>query len=162
MDLTVKQYNGIFYRHLSQIRYLSSSIPTELHLGGIIHCSLKDDHVEYLVEIAILPDIRVVSDHRWCGGRSQAVIMKDGRSRYVLVYFNDLFPEIYLCPPSHNSGDIFASTVRLHFWDSELGPWTSQASHIFGRLGITSDLEDYGASEIVLILVARKRWQQLS
>ncbi|KAJ7315799.1 hypothetical protein DFH08DRAFT_419984 [Mycena albidolilacea] len=124
MDLTVKQYNGIFYRHLSQIRYLSSSIPTEVHLGGIIRCSLEDDHVEYLVEIAILPDIRVVPDHRWCGGRSQAVIMKDGRSR-------------------HHSSDVFASTIQLHFWDIEFGTWTSQASHIFRRLGIKSNLEDY-------------------
>jgi hypothetical protein len=28
-------------------------------------------------------------------------------------------------------------------------PWLNQANHIFGRLGITSNFEDYGMSETI-------------
>jgi len=47
------------------------------------------------------------------------------------------------CRPSYNSDDVSASTIRLHLWAEECWAWPVQASHIFGRLGITSDFEDY-------------------
>jgi hypothetical protein len=48
---------------------------------------------------------------------------------------------------SFASGDIFDSTLELNTrtWRREF--WLSQANHIFSRLGITTNFEDYGTSE---------------
>ncbi|KAJ7679390.1 hypothetical protein DFH06DRAFT_509868 [Mycena polygramma] len=40
-------------------------------------------------------------------------------------------------------GDIVNSTLRLHVLDPSPGHWLSQANHIFNRLRITSDFENY-------------------
>jgi hypothetical protein len=53
---------------------------------------------------------------------------------------------------SFASGDIFDSTLELYavggIFNCEA--WLSQANHIFSRLGITSNFEDYGTSETIL------------
>jgi hypothetical protein len=51
---------------------------------------------------------------------------------------------------SFASGDIFDSTLWLKVGDWSDDFWLSQANHIFSRLGITSNFEDYGASETIL------------
>jgi hypothetical protein len=51
---------------------------------------------------------------------------------------------------SFASGDIFDGTLVLYVGSRSRGCWLSQANHIFGRLKITSNLEDYGTSETIL------------
>jgi hypothetical protein len=51
---------------------------------------------------------------------------------------------------SFASGDVFDNTLILNIWNRNLNsdPWLSQVNHIFSRLGITSNFEDYGEAEI--------------
>jgi hypothetical protein len=51
---------------------------------------------------------------------------------------------------SFASSDIFDSTLELNMWNMRVESWLSQANHIFSRLGITSNFEDYGTSETIL------------
>jgi hypothetical protein len=51
---------------------------------------------------------------------------------------------------SFASGDIFDSTLELNMWNRRVESWVSQANYFFSRLGITSNLEDYGTSELFL------------
>jgi hypothetical protein len=51
---------------------------------------------------------------------------------------------------SFASGDIFNRTLDLYVVNGSSESWLSQANHIFSRLGITSNLEDYGTSETIL------------
>jgi hypothetical protein len=54
---------------------------------------------------------------------------------------------------SFTSGDIFDSTLVLSMrtWRFISEPWLSQTNHIFSRLGITSNFEDYGMSKPSLV-----------
>jgi hypothetical protein len=45
---------------------------------------------------------------------------------------------------------IFDSTLELPIWNMRGESWLSQVNHIFSCLGVTSNLEDYGTSEIIL------------
>jgi hypothetical protein len=51
---------------------------------------------------------------------------------------------------SFASGDIFDSTLSLNMWNWAPEFWLSQANHLFGRLQILSNCEDYGASGTIL------------
>jgi hypothetical protein len=51
---------------------------------------------------------------------------------------------------SFASGDIFDSTLELQMWNMRGESWLNQANHIFSRLGIMSNFEDYGMSETIL------------
>jgi hypothetical protein len=51
---------------------------------------------------------------------------------------------------SFASGDIFDGILELYVVNSRGESWLSQANHIFSRLGITSNFEDYGTSETSL------------
>jgi hypothetical protein len=48
---------------------------------------------------------------------------------------------------SFPSGDVFDSTLELYvgYWGGE--SWLNQANHIFNRLGIISNFEDYGVPD---------------
>ncbi|KAF7337115.1 hypothetical protein MVEN_02149100 [Mycena venus] len=121
--LAVHQYGGICYQHLSQSRYLSISTLEEINLAGIFCCS-SVHNLEEFVEIAAIPDVQFLPDERWFSGRAQPEVGRDGWNRY-------------------NSDDISGTTIRLHLWDGEHWAWLGQAGHIFSRLGITSNFEDY-------------------
>jgi hypothetical protein len=51
---------------------------------------------------------------------------------------------------SFASGDIFGNTLELYMGNMSGESWLSQTNHIFSRLGITSNFEDYDTSESLL------------
>jgi hypothetical protein len=69
-------------------------------------------------------------------------------------YYDFIFGCIVICSEwptsSLTSGDIFDSTLRLTKASRTPESWLSQANHVFNRLGITSNFEEYGASETSL------------
>ncbi|KAJ6462926.1 hypothetical protein C8R45DRAFT_1220423 [Mycena sanguinolenta] len=121
-SLTLEQYHHICYWNLRQDRYITISAFTILNLGALFHCS---DNL--LIEIAVLPSAETLPLSGWMisGGGTRKEVMPDGWTR---------FP----------SDDVFENTLSV---SSPISPhlaiWSSQANHIFRRLRITSDFEDY-------------------
>jgi ABC-type uncharacterized transport system substrate-binding protein len=76
-SLTLEQYHGICYYHLSRIRTIAVSADVAVNFGAVIACSL-DDQVQDWVEIASVPDVQV-SIFPWYGAEGE--VTKDGWTR---------------------------------------------------------------------------------
>ncbi|KAJ7882928.1 hypothetical protein B0H13DRAFT_2344390 [Mycena leptocephala] len=121
--LTIKQYHEICYWDLSRDRQLYCSASATVNLHTIIACPLED-RLEDWVEIAHLPDAEVYLDNWRTTEGVGGEVMEGGWTRFA-------------------TGDI-GGIIWLDICGSGPESWLSQAYHIFSRLGITSNFEEYG------------------
>ncbi|KAJ6555862.1 hypothetical protein B0H19DRAFT_137156 [Mycena capillaripes] len=121
-SLTLEQYHHICYQSLGHFRFTNISTPITHNLGAVICCPSRD-RLEDSVEIAWLPNTPILSP--WWKTRSGMAeqIMEDGWTRL-------------------NSSEVSDTNISLY---SSIHPqsWLSQANHIFSRLQITSNFDDY-------------------
>ncbi|KAJ7111778.1 hypothetical protein C8R44DRAFT_711334 [Mycena epipterygia] len=127
-SLTLQQYHEISWRYLGQRHRISTPTQVTVNLGTIIWCSL-DYQFEDSVEIACLPDLEF-----WDSGweNSGELVQKDmgnGWTRYNSCDVCDI-------------GFRFGKQIWLSPSKSDKA-WLSQANHIFDRLQITSNYENY-------------------
>jgi hypothetical protein len=141
----LEEYHEICYWQFPPRRYGSEN-PITVHLGAVISCS-SGNRLEDLVEIAfLLQTDSGFNISRWNMAGS-GVVMENGWTRY------DVSPALassnILQSACLSSSDAVAKTtislsVGFLGWDY----WLSQANHIFSRLGISSNFEDYGTNYI--------------
>ncbi|KAJ6462861.1 hypothetical protein C8R45DRAFT_1177636, partial [Mycena sanguinolenta] len=122
-SLTLEQYHHICNWNLRQYRHFNLPASTTVNLGAVFHCS--GDQLEDSVEIAFLPTLAPrISD--WTisrGGTGE--VMPNGWTRF-------------------QSGDVFNHTLSILFSIyTNRETWLSQANHIFRRLRIMANFEDY-------------------
>ncbi|KAJ6577000.1 hypothetical protein DFH09DRAFT_1450618 [Mycena vulgaris] len=121
--LTIGEYHGLCFTHCS--RTWSPEISTEAaaRLGAVIRCS-SSIRFDESVEIASLSDpyFHPESDKHWDTHGATGEVMSDGRSRY-------------------KSCDVFSFSFAQGFGSPDI--WLGQANHIFSRLSISSDHQDY-------------------
>ncbi|KAF7366225.1 hypothetical protein MVEN_00499700 [Mycena venus] len=128
--LTMEDYQDVCFWDLARMRRMYSSDPVTLRPGAIIYCPCADN-LEDLVEIASAPaELQILGWDNYLGGEK----MGDGWTRF-------------------NSGDLINRTLDLYFLKRNYQSWLSQASHIFSRLQIRSNFEDYVLMEGVSFVV---------
>ncbi|KAF7340623.1 hypothetical protein MSAN_02134100 [Mycena sanguinolenta] len=126
-SLTLEQYHCICNYNLVQYRHFDLSASTTVSPGAVYRRS--NDQVEDWVEIAFLPSVEAPILLNWMtSGGDTGEIMPNGGTRF-------------------RSGDVINSTSYLQFgmsagWDT----WLTQANHIFHRLNIMSNFDDYGTA----------------
>ncbi|KAJ7924551.1 hypothetical protein B0H13DRAFT_2578770 [Mycena leptocephala] len=123
-SLTIEDYHSICDWPQRRFLFINISTDVTINLGTIIAVS-SGDQLKGSAEIAFLPDVEAEVEH-WYG--AQGEVMEDGWTR---VY------------SSFNSSDVLNRTLWENMWKLHEESWLSQANHIFSRLGITSDPEDY-------------------
>ncbi|KAJ7909719.1 hypothetical protein B0H13DRAFT_2661340 [Mycena leptocephala] len=121
--LTLEQYHKICYWGLSRCQNLYCSSSTTVNLKAIIACP-SGDRFEDSVEIGLSPHAEVDLRHWRAPKRATREVMEGGWTRFA-------------------SSDIFNSTLSIDIWNWNIDTWLSQANHIFSRLGIPSNFEDY-------------------
>ncbi|KAJ7027136.1 hypothetical protein C8F04DRAFT_1399665, partial [Mycena alexandri] len=132
--LGLAQYHNICSLYLRRYRIDSMSTSATVHIGVVT--SWPSGHrYEGHVEIALPAGINVFCPNGWCAsGDGEGDLMGNGWTRYKA---DDLFDsEIVLLVSSHHPDG-----------------WLSQANHIFNRLQITSDLENYALVESVYFVI---------
>ncbi|KAF7370102.1 hypothetical protein MSAN_00640200 [Mycena sanguinolenta] len=124
-SLTLYQYHSICYWEFSTTRSMSISTSAAVNLGSVIHCP-RGNSFDDMVEIAHCRTLRrliveeVTHESHWNTERSiVGQVMADGWTRAVNT-------KIWLK----------LSSQYYRFW-------LSQANHIFTRLQISSDFQDY-------------------
>ncbi|KAF7340641.1 hypothetical protein MSAN_02136000 [Mycena sanguinolenta] len=130
-SLTLEQYHRICSLNQRQHRRFDlSARPTTINLGAVSLCS--SNLLENSIEIAFLPrvDSHCLGDWTTFEGGTGEITPK-GWTRFQSV---DVF---------NNTLSITLSMYPYTDWDT----WLSQANHIFRRLNIVSNLEDYEAWE---------------
>ncbi|KAF7377061.1 hypothetical protein MSAN_00124300 [Mycena sanguinolenta] len=127
-SLTLERYHDICYWNLRQYRHFDIPASTAMNLGAIFHCSSYS--LEGSFEIASLLSVESppFTDWRTFEG-STGEVMPSRWTRF-------------------QSGDVTNSIIYLQFgmstgWDT----WLSQANHIFRRLNIMANFEDYVVME---------------
>ncbi|KAF7362673.1 hypothetical protein MVEN_00616600 [Mycena venus] len=111
-----------------------------MNLGAVFSCvssHYAGDFVEIddFVEIAYLPCVELSFPPRWSTSGAQTRsrdVMEDGWTRFTF-------------------SDVLDTSIYLELWDRHNDLWLSQANHIFNRLGILSNFEDYGKLHITLV-----------
>jgi len=128
---TLEEYHEICYWNLSQTRSLSTSTLSAVNLGAIILCS-SGNEVENGAEITTLQNIRLrVYENRWSiDGRPLRCINGKGWTYCT-------------------SGDVLGTKIQLWLWAPHTEAWLSQANHIFNRLQITSNFENYFTLDVI-------------
>ncbi|KAF7354331.1 hypothetical protein MVEN_01121500 [Mycena venus] len=122
-SLTLYQYHYTCFWNLAQDRTITGSPPTAVKLGAVICCS-SGNRLEDSDEIAFLPNLETFSGC-WTNTKGPAgEKMEDGWIRYQLEH-------------------VLKSEIRLYIRSDDSAPWLSQANHIFSRLHLASNLEDY-------------------
>ncbi|KAF7377046.1 hypothetical protein MSAN_00122700 [Mycena sanguinolenta] len=123
-SLTLEKYHRTCDLHLGQHRCLTISAATTINLGAVFHC--PGGPLEDSVEIAFLPSAEASRLGEWTtlkGGTGE--VMPDGWNR-------------------SQSGDVINRSFYLTLdISSNLSTWLSQANHIFRRLNIMCDFQDY-------------------
>ncbi|KAF7337137.1 hypothetical protein MVEN_02151700 [Mycena venus] len=123
--VTLKGYHNICSLILSHLHNVYVSLSIIVNLGAVILWP-RDDVLEHWVEITSLADTEVFFGSWFNPGKGNGEQLENGWTRF-------------------RSEDIIGENIYL--WivirgeDSEV--WLSQANHIFSRLEITSDFEDY-------------------
>ncbi|KAF7377080.1 hypothetical protein MSAN_00126500 [Mycena sanguinolenta] len=125
-SLTLKQYHHICSLNLRQHRGFNLSTCTMVNLGAVFCCS--NDLLEDSVEIALFPNVEAPYLGSWRNSKqSPGEIMPNGWTRF-------------------QSGDVFNNTLSPTlsvYLNAQWDTWLSQANHIFCRLNIMSNFEDY-------------------
>ncbi|KAJ6555758.1 hypothetical protein B0H19DRAFT_135973 [Mycena capillaripes] len=126
-SLTLEHYHFICYYFLA-FRVTNISSPITRNVGAVICCPSRD-RLEDSVEIAWLPNTPFLSPWWDTPSGTAEQITEDGWTRL-------------------NSSEVSDTTISLF---SFLYPefWLSQANHIFSRLQITSNFEDYAVTDYI-------------
>ncbi|KAJ7246715.1 hypothetical protein C8J57DRAFT_1476017 [Mycena rebaudengoi] len=112
-SLTFNAYHEICSWNLVQDQPITVPLPTTVNLGVIIRCSSNE--LKDCVEIAFLTNVEV-DGNSWENSRGPAgEVTEHGWTR----------------------------TITMSAWTPGKISWLTQANHIFARLQITSDFEDY-------------------
>ncbi|KAF8181460.1 hypothetical protein K438DRAFT_1841179, partial [Mycena galopus ATCC 62051] len=128
-SLALDQYYEICYWKLRQSRSISISTPTTTTLGAVYSGFLDTDRVE----IAYMLDLVPAGDTSFSfmdDRQRPKEVMENGWTRFT-------------------SGDVVDGESNFQWGHALPGfaelarPWLSQANHIFNRLGISSNFEDY-------------------
>ncbi|KAJ6592394.1 hypothetical protein B0H19DRAFT_1055122 [Mycena capillaripes] len=135
--LTLQQYHGICYLNLRRARTVTISTPIAVNRGieanlGTVVSWPSTNRLEDSIEVVSSPNGEVAVGHWIPPWGSRREKTEEGWTRLI-------------------SRDVFDSSVQLRCWvrsrNSWLG-WLSQANHIFSRLQITSNFEDYGVERL--------------
>ncbi|KAJ6544534.1 hypothetical protein B0H19DRAFT_1261992 [Mycena capillaripes] len=132
-SLTLEEYHDICYQFLEHSRIVSISIPITLNLGAVICCPSKD-RLKDPVEFAWLPNTKC-SSGSWDIPR--------GVARHIT---EDCWIRL-------NSSDVSNTIISLYNFKHPQS-WLSQANHIFSRLQITSNFDDYAAVQFEIVISA--------
>ncbi|KAF8190660.1 hypothetical protein K438DRAFT_914088 [Mycena galopus ATCC 62051] len=116
--LTLQEYHKICRTYLKSYRTISIPTHVTVNFGAVLSCYQGDER-EALGEIAFLPDVEA-SASGWYGAEGE--VMENGWTRQLIA-------DTWWNSSSHR------------------GSWLSQANHIFSRLQITSNLENFVAIE---------------
>ncbi|KAF7377029.1 hypothetical protein MSAN_00121000 [Mycena sanguinolenta] len=126
-SLTLEQYHFICVYNLGQNGCFDLSASTTVNFGAVFHCSkhlLEDSD-----EIAFLPNAEAPYLDNWKTSEgSTGEVMPNDWTRF-------------------RSSDVFNNTLAICAYipsGLERNVWLSQANHIFRRLNIMSNFEDYG------------------
>jgi hypothetical protein len=146
-SLTLEQYHDLCYRCPGNVRNFTISTRTTVELSAVYFCP-SSDRFEDAVAIAFLPVDNKVYDHGWYETPRQAVVV-GGWTRYsdfcFFAHIRNVANVVHF--PRLDANDAFDSTLCLDWWNSwpvVRRHWTSEANHIFSRLQITSNFQDYG------------------
>ncbi|KAJ6555806.1 hypothetical protein B0H19DRAFT_1151197 [Mycena capillaripes] len=127
-SLTLQEYHDICYHFLGHLRVTNISTPITRNLGAVIFCPSRD-RLEDAVEIAWVPN--TANPSLWWDTPSETAkqITEDGWTRL-------------------NSSEVSDTNISLY---SSIHPqsWLSQANHIFSRLQITSNFDDYALIDAI-------------
>ncbi|KAJ6569252.1 hypothetical protein B0H19DRAFT_1066012 [Mycena capillaripes] len=130
--LTLEQYHGICAWSLSQYQRIGISLLAPTKLGAVVHYS-SSNPLEYPVEIASLPNVEAHLNRWESSGEAVGELMGNGWTRGY--------------SPSFRSNDVLNSMIGIYRWkmvqNSPSLAWLSQANHIFSRLRITYNFDDY-------------------
>ncbi|KAF7374120.1 hypothetical protein MSAN_00293200 [Mycena sanguinolenta] len=124
-SLTLEQYHEVCFWDLSRRRYVSAiSRSGIVNLGAVMFwpsAKLSD-----MVEVAHLPTAELdLSAYRWyTTGEQVGTIMEDGWTRFT-------------------SDNAVGTIMWLWVHSNHAVSWLSQANHIFSRVGISSNFQDY-------------------
>ncbi|KAF7377112.1 hypothetical protein MSAN_00130200 [Mycena sanguinolenta] len=126
-SLRLEQYHTICGWNQGQYRWTTLSAKTIVNVGAVFHCST--DRLENSDEIAYLPNTEAPRLGEWTSEEGTGEVMPNGWTRFQL-------------------GDIIDSALDLSLTTHiRYGyTWLSQANHIFRRLNIISNFEDYGTA----------------
>lgn len=111
-------------------------------MGTIISCP-GPEQFEYGTELGCIPEAEPYDGGWWLPQCGQ-VVMENGWTRFVSLAFCSFLQILTI-----RSLDSSAIEYRLRIAGGGLSfvarqAWLAQASHIFNRLGITSNHQDYG------------------
>ncbi|KAJ6525980.1 hypothetical protein B0H19DRAFT_581522 [Mycena capillaripes] len=120
--LTAREYYNICYYDLAQFRLIAVSTRITVTLGVVLFWP-ESNRFEDSVEVAFAPNPWVSLSWKSPKGVLGEVTAR-GWTRF-------------------NASDAFENTIRLHCWLYDHGSWLSQANHIFSRIQVTSNFEDY-------------------
>ncbi|KAF8173521.1 hypothetical protein K438DRAFT_1850278 [Mycena galopus ATCC 62051] len=129
-SLTLAQYHKICDWDLAKPRYIPISAPVTVTLGTVVDmsCSCDDDQVgTSLEEVAFLSDVLLqpFPDDWESSDGAEGEITDNGWTRF-------------------NADDVVNTTIWQNLRQSlHCEYWLSQANHVFSRLGITSNFENY-------------------
>jgi hypothetical protein len=137
--LAFEQYHDICDLNLSHRQTITISTDITVNLGGVIACS-SSDQLQDWAEVASLPDVEVHCSG-WHGADGE--VLEDGWTRYFIrftwevIYANHVYS-------SFNTSEVLNKTLwaRMACYGNELA-WLPQANHIFSRLQIVSNFQDY-------------------
>ncbi|KAJ6462841.1 hypothetical protein C8R45DRAFT_523751 [Mycena sanguinolenta] len=125
-SLTLEQYHRICAMNLRQYQHFDLSASTTVNLGAVFHC--PSDPLEDSVEIAFLPSAEASQLGNWTDfGGGAGEVLPNGWTRF-------------------QSGNVFNNTLSVFCGISphtDWHTWLSQANHIFRRLRIMANFEDY-------------------
>ncbi|KAF7348931.1 hypothetical protein MVEN_01413500 [Mycena venus] len=107
-----------------KITNITVSLPITVKVSTIMFGSSCDALEDY-VEVASLPNMHIHRS-RWELRGKEGKVIKDGWTRF-------------------KASDVFDSCIRLYIWSRPHDFWLSQANHVFSRLHITSNFDDYVA-----------------
>jgi hypothetical protein len=144
--LTLEEYHEICYWQFSLGRDVSVCNPITVNPGALISCS-SGNRLEDLVEIAFLPRTDSGPNRpRWDTAGS-GVVVENGWTRYnvsPLLASSNIVQSASLSSSDTVAKPTISLSVGFLDWDY----WLSQANHIFSRLGISSNFEDYGTNSV--------------
>ncbi|KAJ7036906.1 hypothetical protein C8F04DRAFT_1093806 [Mycena alexandri] len=123
-SLALRQYHRICSLCLSRYRVGSISTSTTVNIGAAISWPSRHQYKEH-VQIASLGKLDIYYNSWSLEGHGAGDVAGNGWSRYV-------------------AAGVCNTEIMLEVYSYDSEGWLSQANHVFSRLQITCDLEDYG------------------
>ncbi|KAJ6525976.1 hypothetical protein B0H19DRAFT_581470 [Mycena capillaripes] len=123
-SLSLERYHDICFCNLRQSRSITVSTRRTLTLGVVLFWP-ESNRFEDSVEVAFSPDSEVYLSDSWKSPEGvRGEVTATGWTRF-------------------HASDAFDNTIRLESWLYNAHSWLSQANHIFSRIQVTSNFDDY-------------------